>query len=83
MASISNIYITANCLEGGEKYEKDLRDAKTKNGEVSVMFNTVRRYVQSQASVAAGATTTAQLLTDKKWLKRVILKCCITTYEPC
>ena len=66
LASISNIYITANCLEGGEKYEKDLRDAKTKNGEVSVMFNTVRRYVQSQASVAAGATTTAQLLINDR-----------------
>lgn len=66
LASIANIYITANCLEGGEKYEKELQDAKIKNGEVSVMFNTVRRYVQSQALVAAGATTTAQLLINDR-----------------
>jgi len=63
LASIANIYITANCLEGGEKYEKDLRDAKTKNGEVSVMFNTVRRYVQS---IAAGATAGTQLLINDR-----------------
>lgn len=61
--TLSNVYITASCLEGGEKYEKDLRDAKSKNGEVSVMFNTVRRYVQSQAST--GATTAQYLINDR------------------
>lgn len=67
LSAISNIYITANCLEGGEKYEKELSDAKTKNGEVSVMFNTVRRYVQSQAAVAAATDTTiAQLLINDR-----------------
>ena len=62
--SINNIYITCNCLEGGEKYEKDLRDAKTKNGEVSVMFNTVRRYIQP---VAVGSATggTQLLINDR------------------
>lgn len=64
LTSISSIYITASCLEGGEKYEKDLQDAKTKNGEVSVMFNTVRRYVQSQAG--DGNATTAQLLINDR-----------------
>jgi hypothetical protein len=60
--SIKNVYITGSCLEGGEKYEKDLRDLKTKNGEVSVMFNTVRRYIQSQT---AGATTAQLLINDR------------------
>jgi len=67
LSSISNIYITTNCLEGGEKYEKDLQDAKNKNGEVSVMFNTVRRYVQSQQNVGgANDTVTAQLLINDR-----------------
>jgi hypothetical protein len=61
--SISNIYISANCLEGGEKYEKELSDAKSKNGEVSVMFNTVRRYIQSQPS---GTTAGTQLLINDR-----------------
>jgi len=61
---ISNVYITASCLEGGERYEKELNDAKSKNGEVSVMFNTVRRYVQSQAG--DGNSTTAQLLINDR-----------------
>jgi hypothetical protein len=64
LVGIQNLHITCNCLEGGEKYEKDLRDAKTKNGEVSVMFNTVRRYIQSQS--AAGGGTTAQLLINDR-----------------
>jgi len=62
--SIQNLHITCNCLEGGESYEKNLRDAKTKNGEVSVMFNTVRRYVQSQSG--DGTATTAQLLINDR-----------------
>lgn len=64
IGSIQNLHITCNCLEGGEKYERDLRDAKTKNGEVSVMFNTVRRYVQSQSG--DGSATTAQLLINDR-----------------
>ena len=64
LTSIKDIYITANCLEGGEKYEKDLRDAKTKNGEVSVMFNTVRRYIQSVAQGSASGGT--QLLINDR-----------------
>jgi len=64
LTSISSIYITASCLEGGEKYEKELNDAKTKNGEVSVMFNTVRRYVQSQAG--DGNAVTGQLLINDR-----------------
>ena len=44
---VINPYITCSCLEGGEKYESALKEMKSKNGEVSIMFNTCRRYVQS------------------------------------
>jgi hypothetical protein len=64
LSAISNIYITANCLEGGEKYERELNDAKTKNGEVSVMFNTVRRYVQTVA-VGSASGGTNLLINDR------------------
>jgi hypothetical protein len=62
--SIQNIYITASCLEGGEKYEKELRDTKTKNGEVSVMFNTVRRYIQT-VTVGSATGGTNLLINDR------------------
>ena len=64
LTALDNVYITCNCLEGGEKYEKDLQDAKTKNGEVSVMFNTVRRYVQPMAQ--NGATGGSQILINDR-----------------
>jgi hypothetical protein len=64
LTALDNVYITCNCLEGGEKYERELRDAKTKNGEVSVMFNTVRRYVQPMA--ASGATGGSQILINDR-----------------
>jgi hypothetical protein len=77
--SMKNVYITASCLEGGEKYEKDLRDAKTKNGEVSVMFNTVRRYVQSQAST--GAQNAQYLINDRAKSCLGFFGICRTTSE--
>ena len=61
--TVTNPYITCNCLEGGESYEKQLADIKSKNGEVSVMFNTVRRYIQSQTTT--GATTATLLINDR------------------
>ena len=47
---VLNPYITCSCLEGGEKYESALKEMKNKNGEVSIMFNTCRRYVQAVSS---------------------------------
>lgn len=79
IASISNVYITASCLEGGEKYERELVDAKTKNGEVSVMFNTVRRYVQTQAST--GAQNTQYLINDRAKSCLGFFGICRTTSE--
>lgn len=50
---VINPYITCSCLEGGEKYESALKEMKSKNGEVSIMFNTCRRYVQAVTSGGA------------------------------
>lgn len=50
---VENPYITCSCLEGGEKYESALKEMKSKNGEVSIMFNTCRRYVQSVSNGGA------------------------------
>jgi hypothetical protein len=58
---VENPYITCNCLEGGEKYEAALKEMKTKNGEVSIMFNTCRRYIQS----ASGSGMKSLLIGEK------------------
>jgi hypothetical protein len=63
--SLKQIYVSATCLEGGESYEKKLKELKTSgNKEISVMYNTCRRYVQSQA--ATGATTTGTYLINER-----------------
>ena len=62
---ISNIYVSATCLEGGVEYEKKLKELKSgSGGEVSVMFNTCRRYIQS-VPLSAG-TTTVQLYVPER-----------------
>ena len=60
---IKDPYITCSCLEGGEKYEKALKEMKSNNKEISIMFNTCRRYIQT---VAAGAGQNIQLLIGDK-----------------
>ena len=60
ITSLSNVYVSASCLEGGSEYEASLKKQKQEKGEVSIMFNTCRRYIQTVAS-AAGGTTTSQL----------------------
>lgn len=62
---ISNVFVTASCLEGGEKYEAKLREMKNSgNKEISVMYNTCRRYIQSQA--ATGAQTQGSYLINER-----------------
>lgn len=61
--SINDPYITCSCLEGGEKYEKALKEMKSKNSEVSIMFNTCRRYIQTVS--AGGGATSSLLIGDK------------------
>ena len=62
--SLSDFFITATCLEGGEAYEKQLKEEKNKQGEVSLMFNTCRRYVQNLSGGAA-ITNTQLLINDR------------------
>jgi len=62
--TLSKLYVTATCLEGGDSYEKKLKELKsTGNKEISVMYNTCRRYVQSQA---VGALTTGTFLINER-----------------
>lgn len=62
---ISNVYVSASCLEGGIEYEKKLKELKSgSSGEVSVMFNTCRRYIQSVP--ASGGTNTLQLYVPER-----------------
>lgn len=56
--TITQPYITATCIEGGEAYEKSLNSVKTGNGEVSLMFNTYSRYIQNTSA----ALNSGQLL---------------------
>ena len=57
--TFDKIFVSATCLEGGESYEKKLKELKTSgNKEISVMYNTCRRYVQSQPLVSALTTGT-------------------------
>ena len=52
--TISQVFVTASCLEGGEGYERKLKELKNSgNKEISIMYNTCRRYIQSQAATAA------------------------------
>lgn len=66
--SVNQPYLMATILEGGDKYEKALKDMKSgPNGEVSIMFNTYSRYVQniagsSDASGNAPSQSNIQLL---------------------
>lgn len=57
--TLSNIYVTASCLEGGESYEKKLKEMKNSgNKEISIMYNTCRRYVQAQSSSTSSVVGT-------------------------
>jgi len=58
---ITQPYIDAVCIEGGDAYEKSLmmmKDSKSGNGEVSIMFNTYSRTIQT----VANGFSTGQLL---------------------
>lgn len=60
--TIEKPYLMATILEGGDKYEKALKDMKSgPNGEVSVMFNTYSRYIQNANT---GGTNIQLLVTD-------------------
>lgn len=52
-------YVLTTILEG-EKYNADINAMKKSNGEVSIMFNTYSRYIQSLAG--GSAVSNAQLL---------------------
>jgi hypothetical protein len=54
-------YVMAKVLEGGDKYEKALKEMKSgPNGEISFMFNTYSRYVQN----TTGGTDIQLLISD-------------------
>jgi hypothetical protein len=54
-------YVMAKVLEGGEKYERALKEMKSgPNGEISFMFNTYSRYVQN----TSGGTNVQLLISD-------------------
>ena len=62
---ISNVFVTASCLEGGEKYEAKLREMKNSgNKEISIMYNTCRRYIQAQAATT-GTTQGSYLINER------------------
>jgi len=47
--TISEVFVSCTCLEGGEKYESKLKEMKNSgNKEISIMYNTCRRYIQNQ-----------------------------------
>ena len=61
--TVQNPYLMVSILEGGDKYEKALKDMKSgPNGEVSLMFNTYSRYIQNVN--ATGGTNIQLLITD-------------------
>lgn len=68
--TISQVFVTASCLEGGEGYEKKLKELKNSgNKEISIMYNTCRRYIQSQAATAIaapGAQTQGNYLVNER-----------------
>jgi len=46
--TITEVFVSCSCLEGGEKYEAKLNEMKNSgNKEISVMYNTCRRYIQN------------------------------------
>ena len=54
---VSQVYVTASCLEGGQDYERKLKEMKNSGSkEISIMYNTCRRYVQAQASTVANTS---------------------------
>ena len=62
--TITQPYIDAVCIEGGDAYEKSLmmmKDSKSGNGEVSIMFNTYSRTIQT---VPAGFSTGQLLIAE-------------------
>jgi len=62
---IQNVFVTASCLEGGESYEKKLRELKNSgNKEISIMYNTCRRYIQAQAATT-GQTQGSYLINER------------------
>ena len=62
---IQNVFVTASCLEGGEKYEAKLREMKNSgNKEISIMYNTCRRYIQAQAATT-GTTQGSYLINER------------------
>lgn len=63
--SVNQPYLMATILEGGDKYEKALKDMKSgPNGEVSIMFNTYSRYVQNIAGSGAAQANIQLLISD-------------------
>lgn len=58
--TVSDIYITATCIEAGPDYEKALASVKSGNqyNEVSILMKTAKRYI---GSVATGTLTNAQI----------------------
>jgi len=58
--TVSDIYVTATCIEAGPEYERALAAVKSGNqyNEVSILMKTAKRYI---GSVATGAQTNAQI----------------------
>jgi hypothetical protein len=58
--TVSDIYVTATCIEAGPEYERALSAVKSGNqyNEVSILMKTAKRYV---GAIATGAQTNAQI----------------------
>lgn len=58
--TVSDIYVTATCIEAGPDYDKALAAVKSGNqfNEVSILMKTAKRYV---GAIATGAQTNAQI----------------------
>ena len=58
--TVSDIYVTATCIEAGPEYEKALASVKSGNqyNEVSILMKTAKRYV---GAIATGAQSNAQV----------------------
>ena len=62
--TIDNLYVSATCLEGGEAYERKLKELKSSGAkEISIMYNTCRRYVQN---CGASAQIDTQFLINER-----------------
>jgi hypothetical protein len=58
--TVSDIYVTATCIEAGPEYERALAAVKSGNqyNEVSILMKTAKRYV---GAIATGAQSNAQI----------------------